>query len=1812
MLFKLTDDITSGLRSHDEATKAGAARMLREQVESESRLLSAETFSKLMKELYHEIFVIVSSNDTELVRGGILIIRELVELEYEDNETRIIRFANFIRIIFQQPPDIVDDTTIALAATALGSLAFHGATLTADFLEFECKRAFEWLAAASHSTPIKENTKRSHFHFKSEDILQRRKLSAVLVLKELAKRCPVTFFSYVPTVFEYIQIVLHDDRTVTREAARECLGECLKLAMVRKSQLCVQWYYKVFDIAHFGFAKGGAPMIHGSLLTLGQLISHSGNFMIPRFREVCDTILNYRNHSSSLVRCTVITLIPQLAKFSPFTRWYLDSCIQILFDSVTKKSYERDCAFLSMGDMAAAVQHHILPHLVEIMLRVREGLVSDEVAHVEPIFKCISLLAQAVGPALLQHDMTHGLLREMFSCGLSQTLIDALSDLQKHIPSLRGLVTAHMLHSLSFTLANIPFVPPIGGGSWDDLDAVFDQMDIIEALALRPALMQEVSEVVPSKLVHETSTKLNDWLLLPFYDNVLDGPNWASSGCELIPKYRACCISSNAASNAKNSKSSERQETSSHRYGSRDKILLALRTLREFNFEHVNLLPFLHNRVMVYMDDINPEIRKEVAITFGFLLAKSQDEYVLSSWNETARLVSSSIERLVMLGVSDPDRSIRLAVLESLKENAQYDTFLIREGILTALFIALQDEDFMVRRIGMAIVSRLAPNNPAHIHPAIRKCILSAMSQLEFSPGGHPREEGAVILLGDIIAGFNRFSGHGTNQAPALIAPFIVSLIRILITKLHDAKSTRATAILRTLGEIASMEGIVMGEYMDSLIPLIIDILVDQGSPEKRQWALWTLGQVTRSSGHVIKPLLRYPGLFDALLAVINRASTKSWELREEALKALGTLGAVDPFMTKKSKQQNTMEKDLLAAPSSKLSLLVQDDNDDSGQPMGPSHDDYFPTVAISALLAILQDATLSTHHSMVVQALTHIFRSLGLSCVPFLPQVMPRILAVAASCELELRKVLFQNISVIVSISKQHIRPYLNDIFGIIHTYWYENLHQVLILLEELSQALREEFTPYARRVVPHILHMLSVLRDNDGGNKIVPLLQLGPGHRSEMLVKEDNQFHISSSKSNQSSINTGRLKDLPPPASLAPNSRMAVSGTSEGHQTNASSGHSMLVNFSDYAVISSSKRINNTIEILSFTLTDYFYLIIPALVDVVESESATRDVRRNTICTLGHMSIHADLSGYALNTMQCLLRLLRKPDHQNLKVQALDTICVFLLKFPPVFSMFRQMIDTCLVGQVIPDYVLERYKNTVKFIERDIEPTPDEVNRQVLYLLSNPACSYGTPLPNSSVVKLTVNPELDLNVSQKKLHVNQTKLNRAWDVTDKNTSDEWTEWARRLSVELLRESPSPALRACSAVAQMYNQLAKELFNAAFVSCWSVFTEQYSFSLIQSLKVALKSSNTPPETLQTLLNLAEFMEHDDRVLPIGIRDLGDYAQKCHAYAKALHYNEMVFRNLPGACTEALISINNELEQPEAAVGILHYTQELQRRQYQMSTLHPASEAIPEINMIDYGVAAATLSPHQQVLQSPQHQVRETQGGMFLDPSSSSFEQDLAEGKTIKLKATWFEKLGRWEEALLSYEEKLEDLDAPMSSKMELENVIGKVRCLINLGEYEQVMEMSVEMWPRVATQQAEEVMAPIFCQSAWALGDWDAMHGFVKHIPEQNLTGYMLRAVLALQLNDFDRARKMIDNGRNLLGEQLGALVGESYNRAYRQIVIVQQFAELDEIYTFKQQKMSGNYNELELELMKNKLQQMWATRIRVSTSFNYFASIS
>lgn len=155
----------------------------------------------------------------------------------------------------------------------------------------------------------------------------------------------------------------------------------------------------------------------------------------------------------------------------------------------------------------------------------------------------------------------------------------------------------------------------------------------------------------------------------------------------------------------------------------------------------------------------------------------------------------------------------------------------------------------------------------------------------------------------------------------------------------------------------------------------------------------------------------------------------------------LGLLGALDPYKHKIHLGQIDMSGDSGAVLSMSESKTVSEAG--GGEHGGPSEmlvtmsatslEEFYPAIAISILMRIIRDPSLSQHHSMVVQAITFIFKSLGIKCVPYISQVMPAYLHVIRTSDASFREFLFQQLGVIIAIVKHHIRNYLDDIFELI-----------------------------------------------------------------------------------------------------------------------------------------------------------------------------------------------------------------------------------------------------------------------------------------------------------------------------------------------------------------------------------------------------------------------------------------------------------------------------------------------------------------------------------------------------------------------------------------------------------------------------------------------------------------------------------------------------------------------------------------------------------------------------------------------------------
>ena len=140
-------------------------------------------------------------------------------------------------------------------------------------------------------------------------------------------------------------------------------------------------------------------------------------------------------------------------------------------------------------------------------------------------------------------------------------------------------------------------------------------------------------------------------------------------------------------------------------------------------------------------------------------------------------------------------------------------------------------------------------------------------------------------------------------------------------------------------------------------------------------------------------------------------------------------------------------------------------------------HEEYYPTIAIAALLRILLDSRLSQHHHMCVRAMLFIYQTMGVKCVGFLPYVLPAVFAqVRAADSGGGREVYVQHLVGIVSIVRSHIKPYVDDVMALASEYWSDGalIPTLLSLIEHMALSLRQEFQPQLAALVPKLVSLL------------------------------------------------------------------------------------------------------------------------------------------------------------------------------------------------------------------------------------------------------------------------------------------------------------------------------------------------------------------------------------------------------------------------------------------------------------------------------------------------------------------------------------------------------------------------------------------------------------------------------------------------------------------------------------------------------------------------------------------------------------------
>lgn len=1661
------------------------SRKLRKAIEDQSRHLSSQrAFSDLIMQLISSGYDLLSQTDLKHKIVGIAVLDCLldVELRNDDLQGRRQAIANRLKLETFENSKINLDNGGVLVLRAAALLVGHLARI-ANPSETEYLYQFLFMWAF-------DQLKRG----------RQFKLAGALLVTQIANNSPNLVFKHhkdnkSSSMGMSTWDVVCDRVPVVREAAAEALEACLQVISAREPM--DQYLTAAFTQIDAGFAANSTEKVIGSLLicdiiVAGNVVSNDGLHASMKkagkdFSQFVYRILQLFTEPRQAgahcdVRLKAIEIVPKLASaFSHtflqpnqltnphnFLSFTINHLITLIYaKSKTRDDRERSLAYIALGKIVAAMSSSLRQsqQMADIFRTIREGF-HDQYFCISAL-QCLAMVISS--SQSIRKFVDRDTVECMFRGGLTYDLIECLKAVTRHVSSVSSWVQSQLLYHSKSILRSYAVTVDDGPRS--------GRMAPSRALGAVSGNSSSSSAFSSNSQVSVRASPAKQWLN-PFslrHHETLTPVQARNSEALLVLSLQVLASSDFFKKKLRNTGQAS--------------------TDAEEHTGVVALLRVTQEAVLRYLDDYNAVIRGAAVQT----CAKVLDTVILCIDPLSAEypVLFQVVDRLLMVGVGDDLVDIRLQVFKSLAPSL--DRLISQSENVHCLIEALNDESVEVRVAAMRVFARVAQHNTLFFMPMIRVLIERFVRQL-LNTSDHVSRSEAAQLLQALV--------HGANK---LIIPYLDILIDPLMALLDDPSPFITRTALSTIGDLSVASPESMKNHLDSLFLHLIDALDEEkSSVATQEAAVEAMGKLVSSLTMVTEePYSRYPGLFEGLVGIIHKENAP--ELRLKAIRTAGLLGAVDAsvYQTQLRNFTGVVENAGLGQAGD------EDDEVDALEGQGATDEQvnttkmtklekYYLAVVMKSLMNILRNSDLSpTHHKSAAYSAINILRIIGAQAKPVLANVFDglRLRIEHPDTEALFRDTLLDHLKSLVFILGRGVRKYTASIVALVseklpgsnHTLFENHLRACLDLVESFGIKLsKPDFSLVLHSVVPIMMDIM-----------------ISEPHADWMLGDD--------------AARTSSLAD----SVLHGQAAIITMGAGSSRQPTKSAFTTSASTFTERQgrklPLPKTAKILQTVANMSDNLGDYKRVFIPAVIRILDEKDTAENVRREALATLMHLANdRGNVYEFASRIMHPLMRIVgaSEPTLQKAALTALSCLVVRLgTEYVSYIVPVRRKLKSLFVTETHPCTAhLEEYESLVNLLLKQRQ-LPSVVSTQ-----SDIAVKTDGHVRAESVRELP----------KSSFKLDPASLEQAWALAGRNSSTDLEKWMRRLSLELIRQSPSAIIRGCADIAKTHQPLAEELFNISFNCMWDELNEAdssvvlHDSTLIRSIELALWSKNTTEKITNSLLHLSEFMDMQDKSLPLDVRLLGKRSEDANMYAKSLRYRELESNSayIPpsGECIEALITVNNQLGLEDRAAGVLKT----------VINLYPS----------------------------------------------------------ITIEPLWLEKLSRWDDARISYLEENAKHDGPMvdtiRNPQKMASELGVLRCLYALGEYDELALNATRLKDKLSLRDSFEENSPWLTQvqklganAAWMLSRWDLMEscltveGEVAEEPQvieldKNLSFY--RTIIAIHKSDYQAALGMISDSRAKLSGTISSLLSEGYSRAYRAMVTMQILAELEEVIEFKQ----------------------------------------
>jgi hypothetical protein len=881
----------------DDANSTGNAevtRRLRLMIEKQSMHLPSQTaFSNLMTRLAGNGLDLLNheTRDTRFKIAGLSVLDCLLDVNDEIMPERRIEIVNHLRKVFENDKSAIESNIVVIrtAALSIGHFARIASPQEIEFLQnFYLPFAFK-LVGNSRSDC--------------------QRFAGALILTQLSLNSPSLIFARRKLLFSAIWEVVSDKNSIVREAAAEVLQSAFHLVSQREP--ITEYLVIALTQIESGFTANTSEKVIGSLLIIDMIIGGNvlSNLELQNMirdqnleaQEIIWKVLQRKDSRDIDVKHKVIDIIPNLASAFSTTfsqkniytngSTFLGFTVRFLLETIKGKR-DRQISYISLGKLfISSAVLRTSPVVKEVFGVINDGF------KVPFCVEAMQSLGMIVNASLSSRQyVTTDLVDAMFLGGLTPDLIENLKILMKHVPLIRSHLQSNLRMHITATLLRYNVL--VDEGTVTGMGGTTSATGVDNRSSIKNGTKQQnTSQTTNNGSNSNTSSsqpiKDSGKGLKSSISSVFGSPGKVVSN----KPSRFYGPSGLFGNNNNNNFDGFRTTTQGNTEG---QLILALRVLACHDFfpkqtrdrgmlkdsftegdedQSLNLLRVLRAAVVRYLDAFNPELRGEAAVTCLAVL----DATVLSV-DQSAEEYSycfQILDRLLMLGVGDDSAEIRVRIFSAFTPTL--DHVVVQSANVHCLLESLNDESLEVRAASMSVLARAAHYDALHIMPVVRLMMKRLMRLLQNTADSTLRME-SVHLLQALVKGSH-----------TLIVPYVSQVLGSLMKLLNDPSSTVVGAALSTIGELALASPESVSEHLDVLLPRLIDALNDGTSVSKQEMAVVAMGKLVSSLTMVTEePYSKYPGLFEGLVKAIQNSDEASMELRLQAIRTAGLLGAVD------------------------------------------------------------------------------------------------------------------------------------------------------------------------------------------------------------------------------------------------------------------------------------------------------------------------------------------------------------------------------------------------------------------------------------------------------------------------------------------------------------------------------------------------------------------------------------------------------------------------------------------------------------------------------------------------------------------------------------------------------------------------------------------------------------------------------------------------------------------------------------------------------------------------------------------------------